>query len=65
MQLPSLHIGRGDRPLPAVVAVREGSDRVLLRRETLEDQFRFEVPSEDGTERTNWRTPERQAYAGT
>ncbi|MBC3193640.1 diaminopimelate decarboxylase [Pseudonocardia sp. C8] len=30
-------------PRPAVVAVREGADRTLLRRETLEDQFRFEV----------------------
>ncbi|MBW0101789.1 diaminopimelate decarboxylase [Pseudonocardia sp. KRD291] len=34
-------------PRPAVVAVREGRARVLLRRETLEDQFRFEVPSEE------------------
>ena len=30
-------------PRPAVVAVREGADRTLLRRETLEDQFRFEA----------------------
>ena len=30
-------------PRPAVVAVRDGVDRTLLRRETLEDQFRFEV----------------------
>ncbi|MEJ8281868.1 diaminopimelate decarboxylase [Pseudonocardia spirodelae] len=30
-------------PRPAVVAVRDGADRPLLRRETLEDQFRFEV----------------------
>ncbi|MEQ3550842.1 diaminopimelate decarboxylase [Pseudonocardia nematodicida] len=30
-------------PRPAVVAVREGADRPLLRRETLDDQFRFEV----------------------
>ncbi|MBP2366103.1 diaminopimelate decarboxylase [Pseudonocardia parietis] len=30
-------------PRPAVVAVHEGADRTLLRRETLEDQFRFEV----------------------
>jgi diaminopimelate decarboxylase len=30
-------------PRPAVVAVRDGAARVLLRRETLEDQFRFEV----------------------
>jgi diaminopimelate decarboxylase len=28
---------------PAVVAVRDGAARVLLRRETLEDQFRLEV----------------------
>ncbi|GAA1303507.1 diaminopimelate decarboxylase [Pseudonocardia xinjiangensis] len=30
-------------PRPAVVAVRDGVARVLLRRETLEDQFRLEV----------------------
>lgn len=30
-------------PRPAVVAVRDGSARVLLRRETEEDQFRLEV----------------------
>jgi diaminopimelate decarboxylase len=30
-------------PRPAVVAVRDGEARVLLRRETLEDQFRLEV----------------------
>jgi diaminopimelate decarboxylase len=30
-------------PRPAVVAVRDGIARVLLRRETLEDQFRLEV----------------------
>ncbi|MFP5020079.1 diaminopimelate decarboxylase [Pseudonocardia phyllosphaerae] len=30
-------------PRPAVVAVRDGSDRTLLRRETVDDQFRFEV----------------------
>ncbi|MGH3568705.1 MAG: diaminopimelate decarboxylase [Pseudonocardia sp.] len=30
-------------PRPAVVAVRDGAARVLLRRETLEDQFRLEV----------------------
>jgi diaminopimelate decarboxylase len=30
-------------PRPAVVAVRDGDARVLLRRETLEDQFRLEV----------------------
>ncbi|WP_224389768.1 diaminopimelate decarboxylase [Pseudonocardia sp. ICBG1293] len=30
-------------PRPAVVAVRDGVDRTLLRRETPEDQFRFEV----------------------
>lgn len=30
-------------PRPAVVAVREGAARVLLRRETIEDQFRLEV----------------------
>ena len=60
-------------PRPAVVAVREGSDRVLLRRETLEDQFRFEVPSgretaqtaQQGPERTNSADAGRQAYAGT
>ena len=28
---------------PAVVAVRDGESRVLLRRETEEDQFRLEV----------------------
>jgi diaminopimelate decarboxylase len=30
-------------PRPAVVAVRDGAARVLLRRETLDDQFRLEV----------------------
>jgi diaminopimelate decarboxylase len=30
-------------PRPAVVAVRGGQARVLLRRETLDDQFRLEV----------------------
>nr|WP_239028793.1 diaminopimelate decarboxylase [Pseudonocardia acidicola] len=30
-------------PRPAVVAVRDGQARVLLRRETVEDQFRLEV----------------------
>jgi diaminopimelate decarboxylase len=30
-------------PRPAVVAVRHGQARVLLRRETLDDQFRLEV----------------------
>jgi len=30
-------------PRPAVVAVREGAARVLLRRERIEDQFRLEV----------------------
>jgi diaminopimelate decarboxylase len=30
-------------PRPAVVAVRDGEARALLRRETLEDQFRLEV----------------------
>jgi diaminopimelate decarboxylase len=30
-------------PRPAVVAVRDGQARVLLRRETLDDQFRLEV----------------------
>jgi diaminopimelate decarboxylase len=30
-------------PRPAVVAVKDGAARVLLRRETLEDQFRLEV----------------------
>ncbi|MFC4943910.1 diaminopimelate decarboxylase [Pseudonocardia sp. GCM10023141] len=30
-------------PRPAVVAVRDGAARVLLRRETVEDQFRLEV----------------------
>jgi diaminopimelate decarboxylase len=30
-------------PRPAVVAVRDGEARTLLRRETLEDQFRLEV----------------------
>ncbi len=30
-------------PRPAVVAVRDGEARVLLRRETQEDQFRLEV----------------------
>ncbi len=51
-------------PRPAVVAVREGSDRVLLRRETLEDQFRFEVPV-DGPERGDGRARDDQAYAST
>jgi diaminopimelate decarboxylase len=32
-------------PRPAVVAVRDGQARVLLRRETEEDQFRLEVPA--------------------
>ncbi|GAA0932264.1 diaminopimelate decarboxylase [Pseudonocardia zijingensis] len=32
-------------PRPAVVAARRGEARVLLRRETLEDQFRLEVPA--------------------
>jgi len=32
-------------PRPAVVAVRDGEARVLLRRETIEDQFRLEVDS--------------------
>jgi diaminopimelate decarboxylase len=32
-------------PRPAVVAVRGGESRALLRRETLEDQFRLEVPA--------------------
>ncbi len=32
-------------PRPAVVAVRDGEARVLLRRETIEDQFRLEVTS--------------------
>jgi diaminopimelate decarboxylase len=32
-------------PRPAVVAVRDGAARALLRRETLEDQFRLEVPA--------------------
>ncbi|WP_219418918.1 diaminopimelate decarboxylase [Pseudonocardia nigra] len=32
-------------PRPAVVAVKDGAARVLLRRETLEDQFRLEVTS--------------------
>ncbi|MDN5858059.1 MAG: diaminopimelate decarboxylase [Pseudonocardia sp.] len=32
-------------PRPAVVAVRDGEARVLLRRETVEDQFRLEVGS--------------------
>jgi diaminopimelate decarboxylase len=30
-------------PRPAVVAVRDGAARVILRRETPEDQFRLEV----------------------
>jgi diaminopimelate decarboxylase len=30
-------------PRPAVVAVKDGQARVLLRRETIEDQFRLEV----------------------
>ncbi|MDN5916793.1 MAG: diaminopimelate decarboxylase [Pseudonocardia sp.] len=62
-------------PRPAVVAVREGRSRVLLRRETLEDQFRFEVPPEgddaggtDGTGATaassNGHTDDAGAYAG-
>ena len=34
-------------PRPAVVAVRDGAARVVLRRESVEDQFRLEVPGED------------------
>ena len=30
-------------PRPAVVAVRDGAARVILRRETVDDQFRLEV----------------------
>jgi diaminopimelate decarboxylase len=30
-------------PRPAVVAVREGAARAILRRETVDDQFRLEV----------------------
>jgi diaminopimelate decarboxylase len=30
-------------PRPAVVAVRDGAHRVLLRRETVDDLFRLEV----------------------
>ena len=37
-------------PRPAVVAVREGRARTLLRRETLEDQFRFEVGPDEADE---------------
>ena len=33
-------------PRPAVVAVRDGVARVILRRETVDDQFRLEVVSE-------------------
>ncbi len=33
-------------PRPAVVAVRDGVARVLLRRETVQDQFRLEVAGE-------------------
>jgi diaminopimelate decarboxylase len=33
-------------PRPAVVAVRDGAARVILRRETVDDQFRLEVVSE-------------------
>jgi diaminopimelate decarboxylase len=32
-------------PRPAVVAVRDGEARVILRRETVDDQFRLEVTS--------------------
>ncbi len=32
-------------PRPAVVAVRDGAARVILRRETVDDQFRLEVGS--------------------
>jgi diaminopimelate decarboxylase len=32
-------------PRPAVVAVRDGAARAILRRETPEDQFRLEVES--------------------
>ena len=52
-------------PRPPVVAVREGTARTLLRRETCEDQFRFEVTPDGDPERTKGRTPDRQAYAGT
>jgi diaminopimelate decarboxylase len=38
-------------PRPAVVAVRDGSARVLLRRETVEDQFRLEVGAQNGDRR--------------
>ena len=58
-------------PRPAVVAVREGRSRVLLRRETLEDQFRFEVPpDDDGTAGAGSGSPshghphDAGAYAG-
>ncbi|RZT88077.1 diaminopimelate decarboxylase [Pseudonocardia sediminis] len=61
-------------PRPAVVAVREGRSRVLLRRETLEDQFRFEVSPEESAEVRNGETAapvasngharETGAYAG-
>ena len=33
-------------PRPAVVAVRDGAARVILRRETVDDQFRLEVGRE-------------------
>jgi diaminopimelate decarboxylase len=37
-------------PRPAVVAVKDGRARVLLRRETIEDQFRLEVADEGAGE---------------
>ncbi|HEX3787481.1 MAG TPA: diaminopimelate decarboxylase [Pseudonocardiaceae bacterium] len=39
----SMASGYNRLPRPAVVAVREGADRVLLRRETEDDLFRLEV----------------------
>jgi diaminopimelate decarboxylase len=41
----SMASGYNRVPRPAVVAVRDGAARVMLRRETVDDQFRLEVGS--------------------
>ena len=51
-------------PRPAVVAVRDGAARVLLRRETVDDQFRLEVTVSPGEQRTaTCGDPRRDAAA--
>ena len=54
-------------PRPAVVAVRDGAARVLLRRETDEDQFRLEVsqdePSDDGANGPGMRPDRSRCWA--